>query len=184
MPFRIDFFADLAINDSMVPMSLNTICAQYISREDELWMRGLCPSMQSMAISVFCCHRNSNGVIYAVAGPVAPCVSFVVENDTTSSLLKRIAFYSNSDDDPQHDEILSKLLQFELVAIESDKKFIPLKNASVTGEDSSEVDRPWDAFSQCSMAFDSNKAWKSTSSMQALVELAIVLPESIVDGPR
>lgn len=167
--------------DNPVGPSPLTICAQYVTREDEFWMRGLSPLMQSIAISVFCCHRNSIGGLVSVPGPVFPCLSFVVESDSTESLLKRVLAVGCSEN--QSDELLAKLLQYDLFAIHGDRHTTIRSNISTVEKD--ELSRPpWDVFAQFNRNYDSNVEWRSESNLRPLVELAILLPESSSDSTR
>jgi hypothetical protein len=201
----VDLLADLG-RDAPPPLPALRLCAQYVTREDELWMRGLCPRMRSLAVRVFCCHRNASGHPFPVTGPVAPCVSFVVETDTCHSILHRIASVAwasggggggggGGAPDMAFDDLLQKLSQYELVMYYNGAATVLPSGAAngaagggSGGGSGGAAEVPWDIFRSTGLTFNSGVEWKSAgytpNAVEAGVEVGIVMPDVSADGPR
>ena len=178
---------EIVMTGASTPITSLSLSAQFVTREDEFWMRGLNPIVRSISISVFCCQRNGNGGVTGVAGPIQPCLCFVTDEDTVETLLYRIcsAFCSASGRDSSDSDLVDTLSQYELLAIypiDGCDKIFPIQVATEDNQGKSFT--PWEAFSECDMVFDSSTGWTSLSTSRTTPELAIVLPVTATDGIR
>lgn len=183
---RVDCINDFVMTGVSTPATSLSLSVQYVTREDEFWMRGLHPTVRSIPISVFCCQRNANGGVTGIAGPIQPCLCFVTEEDSVESLLFRVcsAFCSACGADVDSD-LVKTLSQYELLAMYPSKGFdkvFPIQQA--TDENHGKGSTPWEAFSECDISFDSSERWAALSSSRTAPELAIVFPVTAADGIR
>lgn len=180
---RVDCIRELVMEgEGSRTTALLSIAAQFITREDEMWMRGLCPIFRSMAISIYCAHRSVNGTLTSAVGPIAPCLSYVTEADSIGSLLSRIAsVVCGPSESEKHANLCEILLRHEIVAmfiaVDSTGKEITVEvsNGIEAGRTS---DLIWKCFELSSCNYDSNASWTATSTLKLPPEVIIILPNA------
>jgi hypothetical protein len=178
----MDHIADRVFNPSPNPPQQLNICAQLITREDELWMRGLCPLVKSMPLSVYSCNFTG-GILSPCVGVVPACISYVTELDTFETLKSRICSVVK---DPSS----SIDLPLKLVVIK-DGRFRVISDGTEKSEDE-EADgtaAPWACFFSLyeKLGYDCNSNMYSLSSTAAeheLAELGVYVPALEHEGSR
>ncbi len=144
------------------------LCAQYITREDELWMRGLCPYLRSMPISVYAANLvNSNHLLPTNSKIITPCMSFVCQTDTYDTLLARIMSVALvSDEDVAGSDVDYNLMNLKMYAVKNSTPYLLLQ----------EVDSPessiWHIFSRLhpKCSYDAKKDFQATAEANSFLE--------------
>jgi hypothetical protein len=112
---RMDFYAEGRDGKSAAPLNSLNVCMQLVTREDELWMRGLMPKLKSSAVAVYLIALNqSTNAVTAISGPITPFISYITELDSYDAIVHRLKVIIG-EDDPISQSLSSRKLPLCLV---------------------------------------------------------------------